>query len=241
MISHRDHVETGVTPVVNRLLAGLPGRARHELLKGCEQVELRFGELLSDPAEAIRYAYFPVGGLIALMAKVDGHANLEVGLIGNEGMFSPSSMLGLDVSPLRALVQGSGGALRMKTAHLRRAAGDSAVLRDTLNRYLCVVVAELAQTAVCNRFHSLDARLARWLLMTHDRANSDRLELTHGLLGTMLGVRRSGISVAAAALQAGGAIRYGRGEIIILDRDRLQAASCECYGAATATYRRYLG
>ena len=229
------------TPVVNRLLAGLPVRARNELLKSCEPVELTFGELLCEPAEAIRYAYFPADGFISLMASVAGHSHLEVGLIGNEGMFSPASMFGLDSSPLRALVQGSGGALRMKTADLRRAANDSAPLRDTLNRYLCVVVAELAQTAVCNTFHPIEARLARWLLMTHDRAHTDVLALTHGLLATMLGVRRSGISVAAAALQAGKSIRYNRGEITILDRGRLEAASCDCYGAANETYRRYLG
>jgi CRP-like cAMP-binding protein len=156
-------------------------------------------------------------------------------------MFSPASMFGLDLSPLRALVQGSGGALRMKTSDLRRAADDSPPLRDTLNRYLCVVVAELAQNAACNRFHLIEARLARWLLMTHDRAHTDELPLTHALLAAMLGVRRSGISVAAAALQAVKAIRYHRGEITILDRDRLEAASCGCYGAANETYRRYLG
>jgi CRP-like cAMP-binding protein len=229
------------TPVVNRLLAGLPVRTRNELLEGCEPVELTFGELLCGPAGAIRYAYFPADGFISLMASMDGDNRLEVGLIGNEGMFSPASMLGQDLSPLRALVQGSGRALRMKTADLRRAAGDSAPLRDVLNRYLCVIVAELAQNAVCSRFHLLDARLARWLLMTHDRAHTDELALTHGVLATMLGVRRSGISVAAAALQAGKSIRYNRGEITILDRGRLEAASCDCYGAVNEIYRRYLG
>ena len=229
------------SPIVNRLLAGLPVRARNEVLKSCEPVELTFGELLCEPAETIRYAYFPADGFISLMANVDGHTHLEIALIGNEGMFSPASMFGLDLSPLRALVQGSGGAWRMKTADLRRAAEDSAPLRDTLNRYLCVVVAELAQTAVCNGFHLIEARLARWLLMTHDRAHTDELALTHGLLATMLGVRRSGISVAAAALQARKAIRYNRGEITILNRARLKAASCECYEAANESYRRYLG
>src|SRR5688572_17763657 len=175
------------------------------------------------------------------MAHANGHTPLEVGLIGNEGMFNPASMFGLDSSPVRALVQGSGGALRMKTADLRRAADDFKPLRDTLNRYFCVVLADLAQAAVCNRFHLIEARLARWLLMTHDRAHTDEITLTHGQLAAMLGVRRSGISVAAAAFQAGKAIRYNRGEITILDRGRLEAASCECYGAANEVYRRYLG
>ena len=230
-----------VATPVNRLLARLPARTRHEVLEGCEQVDLAFGELLCESTEAIRYAYFPADGFISLLASVNGHTNLEVGLIGNEGMFSPSSMFGVDVSPLRALVQGAGGALRMKTADLRRAAADSAALRDTLNRYLCVVVADLAQTAVCNRFHMVEARLARWLLMTHDRAPTDQLTLTHGQLATMLGVRRSGVSVAAAALQESKAIRYRRGAITILDRGHLEVASCECYGAGAAIYRQYLG
>jgi CRP-like cAMP-binding protein len=229
------------TPVVNRLLAGLPVRTKHEVLKSCEQVELTVGESLSEAAEATRYAYFPGDGFISLMASVNGHTNLEVGLIGNEGMLNPSSAFGLNVSPLRALVQGSGGAWRIKTADLRRAADASPPLRDTLNRYMCVVVAELAQSAVCNRFHVVEARLARWLLTTHDRAHADELALTHGLLATMLGVRRSGISVAAAALQDSKAIRYSRGVITILDRGRLEHASCECYAASKEMYRRYLG
>ena len=160
---------TAAPPVVNRLLAGLPARARNDVLKHCDEVELTHGELLSEPAEVIRYAYFPADGFISLIATVGRHTN-EVSLIGNEGMFSSSSVLGSDVSPLRALVQGAGGALRMKTADLRRAAHDHAMLRDTLNRYLCVVIAELAQSAVCNGYHTIEARLARWLLMTQDRA-----------------------------------------------------------------------
>jgi hypothetical protein len=129
----------------------------------------------------------------------------------------------------------------MEAAALRRAAGASAPLRDTLNRYLCVVVAELAQNAACNRFHLIEARLPRWLLMAHDRAPTDELALTHGQLATLLGVRRSGISVAAAALQARKAIRYNRGAITILDRSRLERHACECYHAANEMYRRYLG
>ncbi|RPI62822.1 MAG: Crp/Fnr family transcriptional regulator [Lysobacterales bacterium] len=227
-------------PVVNRLLAGLPARSRNDILYCCEEVELTYGEMLSESGEIVRYAYFPADGFISLMASAGKHTH-DVSLIGNEGMFSPSSMLGSDVAPLRALVQGSGHALRLKTADLRRAADECPTLRDTLNRYLCVMIGELAQTAVCNGCHTVEARLARWLLMTHDRANSDRLRLTHSLLATMLGVRRSGVSVAAGALQARKAIRYRRGEIRIVDRSRLEAVSCECYGAVKSLYRRYLG
>ncbi len=225
---------------MNRLLAGLPRRARDEVLEHCEHVDLRLGERFGEPAATGGYAYFPVTGFISMLADTDG-ANLDVGLIGSEGMFSPASLLGLDVSPLRGVVQGAGGALRIKTADLRRKANDWEALRRTLDSYLWVVLAELAQAAVCNQFHMVEARLARWLLMTHDRAHSDRIELTHGLLATTLGVRRSGVSVAAAALQQRKAIRYDRGEITILHRGRLKRASCECYGATAANYRRYLG
>ena len=226
--------------MANRLLAGLPARVRNDVLNRCDEVELTYGELLSESAETVRYAYFPADGFISLMMSVGRHTN-EVSLVGNEGMFSPTSSLGFDMSPLRALVQGSGHALRMTTADLRRATDQCPPLRDTLNRYVCVIIAELAQTALCNGSHTIEARLARWLLMTHDRAHADRLRLTHGLLARMLGVRRSGISVAAAALQTRKTIRYRRGEVSILDRGRLEAVACECYGAARSMYRQYLG
>lgn len=231
---------TAEMPVVNRLLAGLPKAARNDVLNCCEEVELTYGELLSDAAQIVPYAYFPAGAFISLMAGV-GRRTSEVSLIGNEGMFSPTSMLGLDVPPLQALVHGPGGALRIRTADLQRAAHEFATLRDTLNGYLCAFIAELAQTAVCNGCHAIEARLARWLLMTHDRAHSDRLRLTHGVLASTLGVRRSGISVAAAALRGRKAIRYRRGEITVSDRSRLESASCECYGVSQKIYRRYLG
>ena len=227
-------------PGANRLLARLPARARNEILDCCEEVELTYGDLLSEPAEIVRYAYFPADGFISLVVSAGRHTN-DVSLVGNEGMFGPSSMLGLEISPLRALVQGSGHALRIGAADLRRATDDYSPLRDTLNRYLCVTIAELAQAALCNGSHPIEARLARWLLMTHDRTHSDRLRLTHGLLARMLGVRRSGVSVAAAAQQTARAIRYRRGEVRILDRGRLEDASCVCYGASKSMYRRYLG
>jgi hypothetical protein len=229
------------TLLINRLLARLPRRVRGGVLESSEMVDLTFGELLCEPTNLIRYAYFPTEGFISLRASALGHDAIDVGLVGNEGMFSPASVLGVDEWPVGGLVQGSGRALRMKVADLQRVARGCAPLRDTLQRYVCVVVAELAQAAVCKSFHMIDARLARWLLMSHDRMQGDHLRLTQEALATMLAVRRSGISVAAADLQARNVISYSRGVITVVDRARLEAASCECYAATTSSYRRYLG
>jgi CRP-like cAMP-binding protein len=244
MTANSRNFELGVpaaTPSVNRLLARLPRRVRSAVLVRCETVELTSGELLCDPTNLLRHAFFPTEGFISLRASVQGHEAIEVGLVGNEGMFSPASVLGVDESPLGALVQGSGQALRMTATDLQRVARECAPLRETLQRYVCVVVAELAQAAVCKSFHLIDARLARWLLMSHDRMQGDHLRLTQEALATMLAVRRSGISVAAAELQDRKVISYSRGVITIVDRAGLEAASCECYAAATSSYRRYLG
>jgi CRP-like cAMP-binding protein len=211
------------------------------VLERCETVELTFGELLCEPTDLVRCAYFPTEGFISLRASAQGHDAIEVGLVGSEGMFSPASVLGVDEWPLGALVQGAGQALRMRAADLQRVARECAPLRETLQRYVCVVLAALAQCAVCRNFHMIDARLARWLLMSHDRTQGDHLKLTQEALATMLAVRRSGISVAAADLQARNVICYSRGVITIVDRARLEAASCDCYSAATSSYRRYLG
>jgi hypothetical protein len=222
--------------VANRLLARLPARARNEILNCCEEVELAYGELLSESAEIVRYAYFPADGFISLRVSAGRHAN-DVSLVGNEGMFGPSSILGLDVSPLRALVQGSGHALRIGVADLRRATDDYAPLRDTLNRYLCVTIAELAQAALCNGSHPIEARLAHWLLMTHDRAHSDRLRLTHGC---WRGCSAYGVAASASPLPP--CRPEGRSAIVeqvrILDRSRLEDASCVCYRASKSMYRR---
>jgi CRP-like cAMP-binding protein len=164
------------------------------------------------------------------------NASLEVGLIGNEGMLGIPLVLGVDSSPMRALVQGSGGAWRMQAPHFRRVLAHTPALRRGLDRYVYVLIAQLAQTAACTCFHSLEARLARWLLMTHDRAHSDCFYLTHALLADMLGVRRSGVTIAAGALQHQGLINYSRGDIHILDRKGLEQASCECYRVVTDTY-----
>jgi len=225
----------------NRLLAGLPGKDRQRVLASCEPVDLVFGDILARVGERIEQVYFPTEGCISLVTPMDGYAALEVGMIGDEGMLGSTLALDTDVSFLHAVVQGSGHAWRMTAAAFRRELQASPPLRRGLHRYLYVLLSQLAQTAACTRFHVVEARLARWLLMTQDRAHSDAIHLTHEFLGHMLGVRRVGVTKAATSLQNKALISYNRGDITILDRGGLEGASCECYDADRRTYERVLG
>ncbi len=225
-------------PVVNLLIEGLPHRLRERILKRCQTVELTFGTVLCEPDQRLRYVYFPLTGFISLVATVAGHPSLEMGLIGNEGMLGTTMVLGVNSGRLRGVVQGSGTALRLSAVQLERELKLSLALRRTLKRYLFVLLAQLAQTAACTRFHEIKARLARWLLLTHDRAHADHFHLTHQYLADMLGVQRSAITIAAGALQRRKLIRYSRGDIRILDRRGIEAVSCECYQAVIDDYRR---
>lgn len=224
----------------NRLLTALSRTDRLHFLAGCEPVELVFDDILCEPGDTIRHVYFPTDSYISLVSPIDGRASLEVALVGNEGMHGISLALGVDVAPLHALVQGGGGALRMNAALFRRELKQSPGLRRGLNRYIYVLMSQLAQTAACTRFHLLEARLARWLLMTQDRAYSDELHITHEFLAYMLGVRRVGITKAAGSLHARKLINYSRGIITVLNRSGLEAASCGCYRADKVTYDRIM-
>ncbi|WP_339081962.1 Crp/Fnr family transcriptional regulator [Pseudomonas sp. TMP9] len=222
--------------ILSRLIEGLPSQQRKRLLNACEPVDLVFGNILHEAEEPIRHVYFPLSGFISLVTTLEGHQPLEMGLIGNEGMLGATLALGVAQAPMRAVVQGSGSALRISSGVFKQEMLSSPALLRTLKRYLYVVTAQLSQSAACTHFHAIEPRLARWLLMTHDRAHADHFHLTHEFLADMLGVRRSGVSIAAAVLQERGLISYSRGEIYILDRKGLEHASCECYAALTADY-----
>ena len=219
----------GRASVANSMLAALPRKQYQRLLTGLESVALTFGEVLYAPGERIRHVYFPNDSLVSLLTLVDNHLALEVGMVGHEGMVGLPLALGRDVSPVRALVQGGGTALRMKSVRFSEEIRKSPQLQQGVNRYTGALMAQITQTAACNRFHVVEARLARWLLMTRDRVRSDEFRLTHEFLGHMLGVRRVGVTNAARALQKRKLIAYSRGEIRILDRRGLEGAACSCY------------
>ncbi|MEO8345005.1 MAG: Crp/Fnr family transcriptional regulator [Betaproteobacteria bacterium] len=225
----------------NRLLASLPDDIRRRMLEVCESVELAFAELLHKSGEPIDHVYFPTRSFISLVISVDESSSLEVGLIGNEGMFGIPLALGVDVSPVSAIVQGAGPALRMDAATFRRELARSEVLQSGMNRYALVQLSQLAQSAACTRFHLVEARLARWLLMTQDRAESSAFNITQEFMALMLGVRRVGVTKAASSLQKRGLIHYARGHMTVLDRRGLRAASCGCYKADLDSYARILG
>jgi CRP-like cAMP-binding protein len=228
-------------PAGNRLLAALPSSDGSRVLAQCETVELVFAEALYTPGERLSQVYFPLKGFISLIMPVDESSSLEVGLVGSEGMFGIPIVLGVDVSPVRAVVQGAGSALRMDAAPFCRELARIPAFQREIDRYVFVQLSQLAQTAACTRFHVVEARLARWLLMTQDRAHSNSFHITQEYLAFMLGVRRVGVTKAASSLQKRSLIQYSRGDITVLDRRGLKAASCGCYKADRESYDRALG
>lgn len=217
------------SPSANRLLAALPEREYRRLLPELEEVAMPFAEVLYEPGAAIRHVYFPNDSIVSLLAEVADRSTLEIGFVGNEGVAGLYVFMGVETSPHRAIVQGAGTAVRMRASALRKESGRAGALHDLLHRYSHSLLMQVSQSAACNRFHTMDARLARWLLMSGDRLGADEFHLTQDFISNMLGVRREGVSKAAGILQKNGLINYSRGRINILDRAGLVAVSCECY------------
>lgn len=224
----------------NGLLQLLPRKQREAVTATCEEVTLEFGDTLSMPDEPFAHVYFPLTACISLLVCVSGHPPLDMGMIGSEGMLGSSLLLGVKSAPLQSVVQGPGTALRMSPAEFSAALRTNVALTPILSRYLYVLMLQLSKTTACTRFHEVDTRLVRWLLMTHDRAHSDGFHLTHQFLADMLGVRRSAVTIAAGVLQQQALIHYTRGDITILDRKGLEALCCECYKANLSDYRHWL-
>lgn len=224
----------------NRLLDNLPQEDRERFLADCEMVEMGLGQVLAEPGDRISNAHFPLDCFISLIATLENGSRLEVSMAGNEGMVGSSLMLGARSSSLQVLVQGAGPALRMSSACFQEHLEKSPALERLIKRYLNVLLNQISQSAACAHFHGVEARLARWLLMTHDRAHVDQLHLTHEFLSGMLGVRRAGVTLAAKALQMRGLIDYRRGRITVLDRPGLEEASCRCYAASREIYDQLL-
>ena len=225
---------------VNRLLATLPKNEYKRFLPKLKTVSLVLGEVLYEPGAAIKYVYFPNDSIISLISELSETSLLEVGMVGNEGMAGLAVFMGVNSSSTRALVQGAGTAMRMTSGAVRTEANRLGNLHHLLHRYSHSLLNQVSQSSACNRFHFVNARLARWLLMTKDRLGAEEFPLTQEFLASMLGVRREGVSKAAGALQAAKLIRYSRGIITVLNRRGLEAKSCECYAIIKAETDAYL-
>jgi CRP-like cAMP-binding protein len=233
---------TSASVAKNRLLQILPRQHRQDLLDACEVVKLKCADVLREPGQRIRHVYFPADSCISLIAPTSAGAGLEVAVIGDEGALGISVALGINTGPHRAVVNRTGAAWRIAARPFCREYERNPRLRWVLSRYTYVVMAQMSQAAVCANFHDVTARLARWLLVTADRARSGQFYVTQEIISAMLGVRREGVNQAASLLQERKLIQYSRGHLTILDRRGLRGVACECYLTARNAYLlRYPG
>ncbi|MGH8233409.1 MAG: Crp/Fnr family transcriptional regulator [Rhodanobacteraceae bacterium] len=225
----------------NRLLDALPRADRARIVRACKAVDLRLGDVLHEPGQRMRYAWFPLSGCVSLLTPSEHRSEQQIYLVGNEGMLGTVLVLGVEESYQRALVLDTGKALRIYAPALRRELKLSESLRRKLHRYVHVLMTQLVQNAVCLASHKVEQRLAHWLLMIHVRASVEPLTITQSALAELLGVRRVGVSAAASALQRRGLIRYSRGRLVVTDRPALVRAACGCYHANRISQQRWLG
>jgi CRP-like cAMP-binding protein len=230
--------ESSQLSIPHKILAALPPQEYDRLLKHLTPVALPLGETLYKTEEQIKDVYFINNGIVSLVANMKDGGSVEVGLVGNDGLVGLSVVLGDDISPNQAIVQIAGDGMRMRADVLREELKRDGDLLGILLRSILVMLKQVSQTAVCNGTHTVGQRLARWLLMCHDRVSGDQLKLTQEFISQMLGIRRSGVSEAAILLQGGGLIRYSRGHITIVDRKGLEEFTCECYAAVRAEFER---
>jgi CRP-like cAMP-binding protein len=216
--------------VQNRILAALPKKEYERLFPQLEPVKLPHGEILYEPDDSVSHIYFVNEGMASLVSVTEEGQNIEVGVIGKEGMIGFRVVLGVDTTQNQVIVQMPGSAFKMKTKEFKAELNRLGVLQNLLLRYTQAMLTLVTQAVVCNRFHQVEQRLARWLLISHDRAESDELLLTQEFLAIMLGVHRPGVNVAAGMLEKAGLIRHSRGKVTVMNRQGLEAASCECYG-----------
>jgi hypothetical protein len=219
-------------PVVNKILASLPRSDYQRLLPNLEQVALNEGEVIGEAGKPMQYVYFPATALLSLSTLVDQSDAFAVALLGSEGMSNVACALGAQQTPLRTLVLSAGSAMRMKSRVFVKEFRECEFLRNAVLRYVLSLTVQISENAACNRFHVIEQRLARWLLMIRDRLNADHFHATHEMLGQLLGVRRVGVTVAAQLLKQNGLIDYSRGELDITDGAGLKRAGCACYRMA---------
>jgi CRP-like cAMP-binding protein len=216
-------------PGQNRLLAALPPSDRERLYPHLELVPMELGRVLYESGDALVHVYFPLDSIVSLLYVMENGSSAEISVVGNEGLIGLALFMGGETTPSRAIVQSAGYGYRLIGRRLKEEFNRHGELQLLLLRYTQALITQMAQTAVCNRHHSVDQQLCRWLLLSLDRLSSNKLVMTQELIANMLGVRREGVTDAAGKLQKLGVIRYARGQITVLDRDKLEALSCECY------------
>lgn len=224
----------------NSLLSALPIPIRDRWLPKLEPVEMRLGKVVYEPGATLGHVYFPTTAIVSLLYVLENGASAEIAVVGNEGIVGISLFMGGKSTPSRAVVQSAGQGLRLKAAFLEQEFDEAAPVQHLLLRYTQALITQMAQTAVCNRHHSLDQQLCRWLLLSLDRVQGNELVMTQALIANMLGVRREGVTECAAKLQQGGFIDYARGRIKVLDRSGLENRTCECYAVVRKEYDRLL-
>jgi len=229
------------TSTQNRLLAALPRTDYERLLPQLQEVSFSLGEVVYEFGGHLQYVYFPTTSIVSLLYTMENGTSAEMGLTGNDGVVGIALFMGGGTMPNRAVVQSAGGAIRMNAKALQDEFAQGGKLQQLLLRYTQALITQISQTAVCNRLHTVEQQLCRWLLLSHDRVRADELIMTQELIADMLGVRREGVTVAAGRLQDAGAISYVRGHIKILDRQKLEETVCECYRVVKEEFDRLLG